>query len=251
MHKLLLFVLMASLLSFSSCGGGGDDDLVIGGGGADGGVTAPPATATVKGKISFEGTPPTPRPISTSGDPKCMNAGLLEEHTVVSDGGLENVMIYVSSQVSGSFPTPTQAVVIDQVGCQYTPHVVTVQVNQPLLFKNSDDTSHNIHAHAEVNPPFNVSQATKGLQSEKKFTKPEIMLPVRCDVHNWMNSFVGVFAHPYHTVSKAGGTYELKLPAGKYEVTAHHEKYGKKTMMVEVADGASADLNFSFSATDK
>ena len=73
-------------------------------------------------------------------------------------------------------------------------------------------------------------------------------IPIRCDVHKWMGSFVGVFHHPFHTVSKEGGSYELKLPAGKYEITAWHEKLGKQTQMIEVADGASVDLNFSFKA---
>lgn len=254
MRKLVLCVSMISLLAYAGCGGSNEDDLATilkEGGGAAGGATAPAATATVKGKISFEGDVPMARKIPTSGDPKCMNPDLRAEDTIVSDGGLENVMIYVSSAVSGSFPVPATPVVIDQVGCQYVPHVVTVQVNQPIRFRNSDDTSHNVHAHTDVNATYNQSQVRKGMESDHKFSKPEIMMPIRCDVHNWMNSFVGVFAHPYHTVSKTGGAYELKLPAGKYEITAHHEKYGKKTMMVEVADNGSADLNFSFSATDK
>jgi len=46
-----------------------------------------------------------------------------------------------------------------------------------------------------------------------------------------MGAFIGVFHHPYHTVSKGGGSYELKLPAGKYEVVAWHEKYGKQTQI--------------------
>jgi hypothetical protein len=55
-----------------------------------------------------------------------------------------------------------------------------------------------------------------------------------------------VFAHPLHTVSKQGGAYEMKLPAGTYEITAEHEKLGKQTMMVTVADNGSAELNFTF-----
>jgi hypothetical protein len=248
MHKLLLFVLLLSLSAAASCGGG--DEQPQFGSGAGGG-TAPAATATVKGKITFQGDAPMPRKISTSGDPKCMNPDLREEAVVVTNGGLDNVMLYVSSPVSGGFPTPTTEALVDQMGCHYIPHAFTVQVNQPIKFRNSDDTSHNIHAWAEVNTPFNISQARKGLEEVKKFTKPEIMLPIRCDVHNWMNSFVGVFAHPYHTVSRDGGVFEMKVPAGKYEITAHHEKFGKKTMTVEVKDNATAELNFTFSAADK
>jgi hypothetical protein len=65
-----------------------------------------------------------------------------------------------------------------------------------------------------------------------------------------MLAFIGVFNHPLHTVSKTGGAYELKLPAGTYEITAQHEKLGKQTQMVTVAENGSADLNFTFKAAN-
>jgi hypothetical protein len=126
-----------------------------------------------------------------------------------------------------------------------------MMTNQPLKVKNNDMTLHNIHAWAEKNPQFNVAQPVKGLVSDTKFANPEVPLPIRCDVHKWMGAFVGVFDHPFHTVSKQGGTFELKLPPGNYEITAWHEKYGKKTMMVEVKDNDKKEVNFSYSASDK
>ena len=62
---------------------------------------------------------------------------------------------------------------------------------------------------------------------------------------------VGVFNHPYHTVSKQGGTWELKLPAGNYEVVAWHEKYGVQTQMVEVKDNDKKEVTFGFKADSK
>ena len=252
MSKLFTYVGLVAVLAIAGCGGEDDEPPVFGGGATTGGGgTAAAATATLKGKITWDGEVPMARKISTSGDPKCMNSELRDESVVVSDGGLENVMIYVSSPVSGSFPTPSAPVLVDQMGCQYKPHAFTVMVNQPITFRNSDDTAHNIHAWAEVNETFNASQTRKGMEDMKKFTKPEIMMPIRCDVHNWMNTFVGVFAHPYHTVSTKGGVFEVKLPPGEYEITAHHEKHGKKTGKITVADNGTAELNFSFSAADK
>ena len=140
---------------------------------------------------------------------------------------------------------------LDQQGCHYIPHALTIMVGQKLKIVNNDETAHNIHAWAEVNTPFNESQSAKGVVTQKTFAKEEVLLPVRCDVHNWMNAFIGVFSHPLATVSKKGGAFELKLPAGTYEITAQHEKFGKKTKMVTVAENGSADLNFSFKADDK
>jgi hypothetical protein len=242
-----------------ACGGGGESDGIPPaptGGGGGGGPSYDPAsaTATVTGKISFEGTPPANEKVQMSSDPYCQTKAASYptlETVKVSDGGLENVIVYISTgAASASYPTPAP-VEVDQQNCHYIPHVFTLMTNQPLKIKNSDMTLHNIHAWAEKNPQFNVGQPVAGMVSDAKFAKPEVPLPIKCDVHKWMGAFVGVFEHPFHTVSKSGGTFELKLPPGKYEITAWHEKFGKKTAMVEVAGTDKKDVNFSFNANDK
>jgi hypothetical protein len=260
MHKRVLFVLSSILvLALAvSCGGGEPkNELPPGGpgaGAAPGGAAAPNATATVSGKITFEGTPPPNEKIQMSSDPYCAQRGGTNptlETVKVSDGGLENVIVYISNPPNASYPAPTAAVEINQENCHYIPHVFTMQTNQPLKIKNSDMTLHNIHAWAEKNPQYNVGQPVKDMVNETKFANEEVPLPVKCDVHKWMGAFIGVFHHPYHTVSKGGGSYDLKVPPGKYEVVAWHEKYGKQTQMVEVMDNGKAELNFTFKADGK
>jgi hypothetical protein len=263
MHKAPLFF-CASLLVVAlvaGCGGGGGETNApppAAGGGAPGGATfdMSKATGTVAGKISFDGTPPPNDKIQMSADPYCAQHAAQNpttETVLVSDGGLDNVIVYVSSGLpSGvSYATPTNAVAITQENCHYIPHVFTMMTNQPLEVKNADMTLHNIHAWAEKNPQFNVGQPVKDMVSKTKFSNPEVPLPVRCDVHKWMGAFIGVFDHPFHTVSKKDGTYELKLPPGSYEITAWHEKFGAKKMMITVMDNGKAETNFGFSANDK
>jgi len=250
MRKSFYTLGLVSLLAVTACGGQEKDPFDSGSGPV--GAVGPALNSTLKGKIAFEGTAPTPKKIQTGADPACMNPGLMSEEVVVSDGGLENVIIFVSGGLEGkSFPRATATVELDQLGCQYVPHAITLQTGQKLLIKNSDNTAHNVHAWAETNTPFNESQAQKGSTSEKSFDKEEIMFPIRCDVHIWMNAFVGVFSHPLSTTSKTGGAFEMKMPAGTYEITAIHEKLGKKTQMVEVAENGTAEINITFNANDK
>src|SRR5258706_13733367 len=106
---------------------------------------------SVTGKIAFDGTPPKQKTIKTDADPQCqaMHADnpLKSEEVVVNDNGtLRNVFVYVKSGVKGDYPCPKDPVVIDQKGCQYHPHVFGMHSKQLLLVKNSDDTTHNIHA---------------------------------------------------------------------------------------------------------
>ena len=176
MRKTLLSLSLLSLLAYTGCGG--DDPFKDAGGGAGGATAASvPLTATVKGKIVFEGTAPAPKKISTSSDPGCKNANLVDEQIVVSDGGLENVILYVSGGLEGkTFPTPKEQVTLNQEGCHYIPHALTIQTGQPLKILNSDDTAHNIHAWAEVNKSFNESQSSKGVETIKTFDKEEVLL---------------------------------------------------------------------------
>src|SRR5215471_13435655 len=163
MHKRTLFFCSLILLSslVTACGGGGSNEPPPPPeGGASGGSSAAPAanaTATLTGKISFEGTPPPNDKVQMSSDPYCQQHAAdypTVETVKVSDGGLENVIVYVSSGLpSGvTYQTPTTPVEINQENCHYIPHVFTMMTNQPLSVKNSDMTLHNIHAWAEKNP---------------------------------------------------------------------------------------------------
>jgi hypothetical protein len=55
-----------------------------------------------------------------------------------------------------------------------------------------------------------------------------------------------VFTHPYHTVSKTGGTFELRVPVGEHQITAWHERLGKSQQLVRVNPGENPALNFVF-----
>ena len=209
------------------------------------------ATAgAVAGKVTFMGTPPPSEPISMSSDPRCMNAGAKTEAVMVSgDGSLQNVFVYVKDGLGNlKFPVPTTPLVLDQKGCQYRPHVFGVQAGQTIEILNSDMTLHNIHAWPQTNQEFNVGQALQGMKDTHVFTTQEIMVPFRCDVHRWMNSFVGVVAHPFFAVTGADGSFQLKgLPPGTYTIEAWHEKFGTKTASVTIGAKESKDVAFTFS----
>src|SRR5689334_20046200 len=130
MHKRTL-LLCASLLIVAlvaGCGSSSNDGGVPPaptGGGAPGGggpaVDTSKNTSTVTGKITFDGTPPPNDKVQMSSDPYCqMHAAdyPTAETVKVSDGGLENVMIFVSSGApAGSYSAPSAPVEITQQNC--------------------------------------------------------------------------------------------------------------------------------------
>ena len=256
MKKSVLIVPVAMGLMIAACGGGGE------GGGGETAAPAPKAAAKavdsatagkVTGSVKLEGEAPKPDAIQMAADPNCArlhSTPVMTQFYVTGEGGsLANVFVYVKSGLEGmSFTAPSEPVVLDQQGCTYHPHVIGMQVGQPLEIMNSDDTLHNIHAMPKKNKEFNIGQPVKGLKTNKTFDVPEVMIPFKCDVHKWMNSYAGVLDHPYFAVTSEDGAFEIpNLPPGDYVVEAWHERMGTKEMSVTVPASGSAEANFSFS----
>jgi plastocyanin len=257
--KGLLASALALAVTSAACGGGGSEQAP-----ASTAASAPaaapaaavdPATAaTVTGTIKFEGDAPKPEGIKMNADPVCMREGkgTTTEFVVVGDGGsLQNVFVYVKDGLGGrTFQAPSTAVVLDQRGCHYRPHVFGLQVGQPLQIVNSDPTLHNVHAMPKANQEFNTGQPIQGMKFDHTFTAKEVMVPFKCDVHGWMNAYAGVVDHPFFAVSDAGGKFELKgLPPGDYTIEAWHEKLGTQEQKITVGAKESKEANFNFKAT--
>ncbi len=164
----------------------------------------------------------------------------------VEGGGLANVVVYVKSEVGGSYAPPAEPAVLDQQGCEYVPTVLVVQVGQALRIRNSDGTFHNVHGFATANAAFNIAQPRKGMEATRSFDKPEVLFPVRCDMHPWMSAFIAVLPHPFHAVTGPDGSFEIKgLSAGTYEVEAIHDKLKPVSARISVREGEAAKLNLS------
>jgi plastocyanin len=244
---------LAASVNIAACGGSqsGSEPAATPAAPATNPVDAATA-ATVAGHITFMGTAPMPEPITMASDPRCTNADAKTETVLVGTGGaLQNVFVYVKEGLGNlKFPVPTAAVVLDQKGCQYRPHVFGVQVGQPVEILNSDATLHNVHAWPMVNQEFNVGQALQGLRHTHTFSTKEVMVPFKCDVHRWMNAYVGVLDHPFYATSGADGSFTIKgLPPGTYTLEAWHEKLGTQTISVTVGAKENKDVAVTFAAS--
>ena len=210
-------------------------------------------TATVAGKVRVDGPRPGLARINMAADPACVKAhpsGVNSDYIVAeSGGGLENVFVFVSEGLAeSSFAVPAEPAVIEQKGCMYEPHVVAMQTGQKLRVVNDDRTLHNIHPLPANNREWNKAEPP-GSAIEEAFAREEVAIPVKCNVHPWMHSYIAVFRHPFFTVSGTDGTFALKnLPPGTYTIKAWHEKLGTATQKVTIAPGETKSLEFVFKA---
>ncbi len=268
-------VILIALMCAAGCGGGDGDD-----GGDDGSAEkgtpgggeqqaadpnafpAARATATIAGKILFDGDPPAreavpKETIAAAKDEFCelhhKDTPVWKEDLVVGeDKGIRNVLVYVKKfPQEWTHTTLTETVKIDQQNCTYIPHVVGAMVNQPVVITSSDDTAHNVHFMAKMNRirKGNVTLA-KGESMEVQLKRPEIgSAYFKCDIHGWMKSYVNILDHPFFIVTSDDGSFELgKLPPGEYEIEAWHETLGTQTASVTLADGETTAADFTFKA---
>jgi plastocyanin len=211
------------------------------------------STGSIVGRVRLEGLKPEPTKTNMVSDPSCAKqhpgAVIGEEFVVAGDGAMENVVVFISDGINGkSFDVPAEAVVIEQKGCMYKPHVIALQANQKLKVVNSDNTLHNIHPVPTNNREWNKAQPA-GSTLEETFPREEIAIPVKCNVHPWMRSYIAVFKHPYFAVTGKDGGFDLhNLPPGDYTVKAWHEKLGMIPQKITVVAGEAKKLDFVFKA---
>lgn len=209
----------------------------------------------IQGTVHYAKTPAKPIEIDMSQDPACaMAPANYSEEYVVNNGGFANVFIYVKDGLGNKvYAAPAQPVDIDQKGCRYIPHVVGVMAGQPVRITNSDPTMHNVNIAPanSANQGVNLSQGPVSgqnqPQNEVTFRAAELMIPVHCNMHPWMEAYINVAPNPFFAVSDASGRYMIKgLPPGTYTVVADQEQLGQKIATVTVGAQQTATQDFTY-----
>jgi hypothetical protein len=209
----------------------------------------------ITGTIKLDGAAPHMKGIDMSKDPVCAKANAAtparnETVLVGPNGGIGNVVLYISEGLSGAALTQVPSVepVFDQKGCIYKPHVLVLDVSQKFKITTSDETAHNIHPNPNPmtgNIPWNQSQPPGAAPVEKSWKAPEF-IPVQCNIHPWMHAWYAVVTGPYATSDENGNFTINNVPPGNYTVTAWQEEYGKQTAKVTVAASGAGTANFTF-----
>lgn len=212
-------------------------------------------TGRITGTVKLDGQAPRQKLIDMSKDPSCAEMRAATQATaenvvVGANGGLANVVVYISQGLTGNEASASQQVTINQKGCQYVPHVVALNVGQRLTIVNADKTAHNIHpepTHAGNNQ-WNKFQLSGSPPLDVTWANEEVAIPVKCNIHPWMRAFIAVVKGPFG-VSNDSGFFQLdNVPPGTYTLTAWQETYGTQTETLTVAAGRPATVDFVFKA---
>lgn len=204
-------------------------------------------------KIHFEygGDAPVPTAIDVNKDVQfCGKSKLMNERLLVNakNKGLKNVVVYVYTGRGGSkldaVPATNKTLTLANDACRFEPHIVIAQTGDTLKVTNPDAVGHNANLGFFNNKQQNFTIPAgqeKTVALEESEPAP---IPVDCNIHPWMKSYVVVLDHPFAAVSDENGVLTIKgLPAGEELVfRVYHEAGGIKEVEI---DGKSEEWSRS------
>ena len=196
--------------------------------------------ADVTVKFVLDGAIPALPAVNAQADAFCAKQAIPNERLVVDKDskGIANMVFMIDSKQTKLAndkihpdlrDVPAAKPVLDNVNCQFIPHIVHIRAGQTIDVKNSDTTGHNAKFVFFNNDEWNQvipNGGVKSLQIKKSESGPS---KVECNIHPWMTAYHVVTDHPYVGISNTAGVVKLeKLPAGT-EITFNlwHEAQNK------------------------
>ena len=195
------------------------------------------AQGIVKGQIVFEGTAPLPEKVGVKSDvPTCGAEKEIRKIILGQDQGVANAVVTL---IGAQGTLPLKDGNLDQVSCEFQPHVQVVPLGSTLKITSSDTVLHNSHGfYEDGSTAFNLAVPIVGMEAPFK-TKQPGLIKLRCDAgHTWMSAYVMVTDTPYYAVTDENGNFTLEgVPPGKYEVEVWQEWLGKHREPIEIKEG--------------
>lgn len=212
---------------------------------------------SITGTIHFDGVVPQMKIINMIDVPNCAklhSTPVTTESVMPGDNGtLQNVLVYLQGDFSAySFPQAAASVKVDQEGCIYAPHVVALMTGDSLEVTNKDAVTHNINAMSQFKQGWNETQVQGGQPIVRRFSKEEIPMTVKCNMHPWMRFYAAVIDHPYFQVTGKDGQFTLRnVPPGTYTLTAWQETFGTKKQSIVVQPKQEQAVSITFTDKDR
>ena len=185
--------------------------------------------------------------------PTCAAKAIPDESLLVNseNNGVANVFIYLNKAPADIHPdlkaVPTAKKTLDQLGCRFMPHGMTLRVGQTLNCINSDTEGHNTHTYPVASTGQNPLLAAKNIVGvDMTIDMPDtVPVKVTCDIHTWMEAYVLVKDHPYGALTDADGKFKIEnLPVGEHTFRVWHERQGylNREYKVKVVAGKNPPL---------
>ncbi len=192
----------------------------------------------VSGTFQFKGEiPEASRIVVTKDAEVCGKHNLVDPSLVVNadNKGVANVVVYMYLGKRDDPPaihesyseTAKSEVALDNINCEFQPHIALVRTSQTLLIGNKDSVGHNTKIACSKNREFNPIVPANGSVKAELTEVERQPVAVSCSIHPWMKGWVVAKDNPYFAVTDKDGKFVIKnVPAGEWTFQVWHEKVG-------------------------
>lgn len=194
------------------------------------------STGVLEGQVFFQGSKiPESTQIQNTTDPQdCGTVQSLRNIIISTENqGIKNVIVALNGvPLPEDYQPQTSQLILDNRDCQFQPHIAVLTTGSNIEAINSDPIFHSVHFYGFLNR--NLALGPHQSKVVRTVRRPGFYI-IKCDVHGWMQAFVRVDNHPFHSVSAADGTFRIEnIPLGSYTLEAWHEYFGKTEMTVDI-----------------
>ena len=201
------------------------------------------AQTVLKGRVVFEGTPPAVEAVEVQSDiPTCGSHKEIKKIILGKEQGVANAVVKVIGTVGTLEPKKGN---LDQVNCEFVPHVQALPVGSTLVITSSDPVLHNSHGFLEDgSTAFNIAVPIAGMEVSKKLDHAGV-IKLRCDAgHTWMSAYIVVTDQPYYALTDSDGDFTIEgVPPGNYQIEVWQEWLGKQSQPVTVKEGTTEPIS--------
>src|SRR5262245_13941577 len=157
----------------------------------------------IRGVVTLRGNAPAQRSEPITKDQNvCGATAPVTRLTLGTDNSVRGAFVYLEGISSEEPARARLSTAVEQKGCAYGPHVMTLAAGSNLEIVNNDPILHNVHARQAtadgLQTVFNIAQPVRGQRTtvEAPLDKPGIIALTCEDGHPWMTAYILVANHP-------------------------------------------------------
>lgn len=231
-------------------------------------VSSAADTGTLKMQLVYDGPVVKREAINVNKDVEfCGKHGLTDETLIINpeNKGIQNAVVYVYKSDVPETDPPKATHVLANENCRFEPRFILARAGDTIKVTNPDPVGHNANMNFLRNNAANVmipANQDKDVLVDQAEPAP---IPVDCNIHPWMRSYLVILDHSFAAVSDENGMIEIAgLPSGdeltfrifhesgkidEVKIDGKTEKWKRSRFDVEIESGVN-DLGVVMVPTD-